>query len=406
MTPEQVGEAALAALAPLQVSTSLTSLVLDGPERQQGTGGLIPDAAHVQLLGSLPCGLRSLSWSLYEMQDPRQLSFDRLTGLTRLRLAHPQAHVEPLGPAAFTALKHLRQLELDEIWTSDEGLLACKEQLVALKPQVWTDAVSKLTGLRSLSLTSGGDEEMASIVQQLPALQRYKVGVYNWDMEEEEEEEGELPGWDCPCRIQRHVGMTRLQALELWVGDPMVPPPGLLPLAHLKQLRIEMHDMPEQMAVPWAWSLAGLVNLELLGIPAVLTACWHPWLTTLTRLVVLEVGAVTKLQRYQFVEQPFAVPSAAAHIAGLLETGTGASSCSSSNNNSSAGGPLRRAEQVRVVCFNGKEASRLHRPVMAAVPVLPPGKHLFLGSWKQLQECGVELWPAPVAARLQQLSIV
>jgi hypothetical protein len=42
----------------------------------------------------------------------------------------------------------------------------------------------------------------------------------------------------------------------------------------------------------------------------------------------------------------------------------------------------------------------------AAVPVLGPNKHLFRGSWQQLQECGVELWPEPVAARLQQLQLV
>jgi hypothetical protein len=69
-----------------------------------------------------------------------------------------------------------------------------------------------------------------------------------------------------------------------------------------------------------------------------------------------------------------------------------------------------RAEQVRVVCLSFKNsgathhAARLRRALVAAVPVLPPGRHLFRGSWQQLQECGVELWPAPVAARLQQLS--
>jgi hypothetical protein len=64
-------------------------------------------------------------------------------------------------------------------------------------------------------------------------------------------------------------------------------------------------------------------------------------------------------------------------------------------------------ELVRMVCFGAaldiRQAAQLHRAVVAAVPMLPPSKHLFQGSWQQLQECGVELWPEPVAARLQQL---
>lgn len=64
-------------------------------------------------------------------------------------------------------------------------------------------------------------------------------------------------------------------------------------------------------------------------------------------------------------------------------------------------------ELVRMVCFGALwdiwQAVQLHRAVAAAVPVLPPSKHLFLGSWQRLQECGVELWPEAVAARLQQL---
>jgi hypothetical protein len=63
---------------------------------------------------------------------------------------------------------------------------------------------------------------------------------------------------------------------------------------------------------------------------------------------------------------------------------------------------------VRLVCFYdkykcGQQTTHLHRAVVAAVPVLPPGKHLFMGSWKLLRQCGVELWPVPVAARLKQL---
>jgi hypothetical protein len=61
---------------------------------------------------------------------------------------------------------------------------------------------------------------------------------------------------------------------------------------------------------------------------------------------------------------------------------------------------------VLLVCFYAncnRDVAQLHHAVVAAVPALPPGKHLFPSSWRYLQEIGVELWPAPVAARLRQL---
>jgi hypothetical protein len=407
---EGVGQAALAVLAPLQHSTALTSLVLDGPWDQERREGRIPDADHVQLLNNLPRGLRSLSWRMYDLQDPQQLSFDSLTGLTALRLAHSMAHDEALGPGAFTALKQLRRLDLDEIWVSDEGYEACKEQLVVCTPQIWTDAISKLTQLRSFSLNGPPNEDMFAIIQQLPALQHLKVRVENEDDED-------LPGWDAPCGLQQPAGMTQLRALTLELDAPQVPPPGLLPLGHLKQLRIEMFEVPAVHAVPWAWALAGLVNLELLTIPADLTACWHPWLTGLTRLALLEVGALTEYNKtlWRTVQLGFDVPSVATHISRLLESGTGSSSSgrsssgngsgssgSSSSGGTSAGVPGTTG-RVLMVCLDVDKSAKLYSAVAAAVPVLPPGKHLFRGSWELLQECGVELWPAPVAARLQQL---
>jgi hypothetical protein len=100
----------------------------------------------------------------------------------------------------------------------------------------------------------------------------------------------------------------------------------------------------------------------------------------------------------------FDLAPAISHLIGLLTAGSrhmhsGASS-------SSQPGEQLQPDRVQVVCWNGShntpQAALLRNAVSALAP-LPPNKHVFRGSWQQLQECGLELWPAPVAARLQQL---
>jgi hypothetical protein len=201
--------------------------------------------------------------------------------------------------------------------------------------------------------------------------------------------------------------MSRLERLALRCADPKALPLGLCGLGQLKQLQLSFDaclEVQTAQLVSWAVALAGLVNLEVLTVPGMLTDCWKPWLTGLTRLVVLEVTHIGDV---------LDIPAAAAHINKLLAPSASSSSSRSprSSSSSSSTQPCvqQHSGQVRVVCINtvseehAKLAEQLHKALVAALPVLPPGRHLFRGSWQQLQECGVELWPAPVAARLQQL---
>jgi hypothetical protein len=167
-----------------------------------------------------------------------------------------------------------------------------------------------------------------------------------------------------------------------------------------------MDKMDPSIALSWVAVLPGLVNLQLLAVPAALTACWHPWLTGLTKLEVLRLGQMTVSSRDLFA---FNMGSAAAHVGKALASYAGSSSSHSSRD------PAEERQQVgqlQVLCIDGytsdctqwrEAAEQLYAAVVAAVPTWPPGVHLFKGSWGELQECGLELWPAPVAARLQQL---
>jgi hypothetical protein len=381
---------------PLQQCTSLTSLVLDGPTRR----GNVPvdAAAQAQLASGLPTSLRSLTWNL-EVEGPVQLSFGHLTALTHLHLKGDnmvilQDLVEDVASTlldnAFTGLHQLRQLVLHQAPISDEGLLVCKEHLVALAPAHTTHVLAQLTRLQSLRVDMG--VSVQELLVEAPQLQELHVQL----------DGGEDPpevAWATPWVLQQYSGLTGLQRLSLSVADTQTAPLGLCALTQLKQLAIideEPGRKPETCAA-WAMAVAGLVNLEVLSVPAALTASWHPWLTGLTRLVVLEVCSGD--------HTPAEVASAASHIGRLL-----AADVSNSGTSSSTAGLSRQMERVRMVCFNVitsvQPAVQLHRAVAAAVPVLPRNKHLFRGSWQQLQECGVELWPEPVAARLQQLQLV
>jgi hypothetical protein len=100
--------------------------------------------------------------------------------------------------------------------------------------------------------------------------------------------------------------------------------------------------------------------------------------------------------------------SAASHIKSLLAGDVDNNSRSSSSSSSSVAVSPQQVERVLMVCFrrhaeDQQHDVQLYQAVAAAVPVLPPNRHLFRGSWQELKTAGVELWPAPVAARLQQL---
>jgi hypothetical protein len=363
--------------------------------------------AHAQLLAGLPPTLRSLSWVWRDLKDPRQLSFSHLTGLTRLRLSNRDwkgrnSMRANMPDDAFTALTQLRRLELLEVPISDQGLLATKEQLVGLELKSHNTVLGSLSRLQSLSLS--GDVADRDL-QHAPAVTHLSVALQGVECGEDGDED-ELPSaeWSTPWPLKQYNSLRDLEALDLrYTWPPQAAPLGLLALTQLKQLTVgfEIEATEETAArVSWAAALAGLVNLEVLRLPVEMVDCWHHWLTALTRLVVLDVWDERCMSD---------VPAAAAHISQLLVPAPNGSGGGSSSSSTSAG-MQPAAGQVRVVCLeqvcsSGAKASGacLHRALVAAVPVLPPHMHLFRGSWQQLQECGVELWPAPVAARLQQL---
>jgi hypothetical protein len=383
-------QATAASLGPLQQRTSLTSLVLQGPN----FCGVpeVTDTGH-ELLEQLPTTLRSLTWQL-EVGDPRQLAFGHLTGLTHLALTSQQDNVQSSLPdGALSALGQLRQLVLQGHPVSDEVLVRRKEQLVGLGPARMTRVLPQLTRLRALRLDMDLQFGLPvqELLQQAPQLKELCVTL----------PDGYGPptaAWDVPWVLRHYPGLTGLQRLCLAVTGTQAAAPGLCALTQLKHLMLscEVHDMRPMTCLSWVMGLAGLVNLEVLSVPAVLTACWHPWLTGLTRLVVLEVCSTP---------QNIDTAAAATHMRQLLATGG-----QHSSSRDGAGFSLQVC-QVRVVCFTysidyHEKAVKLQRAVAAAVPVLPPNRHLFRGSWQQLQDCGVELWTAPVAARLQQLQLV
>jgi hypothetical protein len=417
---EEVDAAVVSALGPLQASTSLTSLELEG---------LFYGQVHEQLLPKVPQTLRHLSWGLPVIMEVDQMSFDHLTGLTSLRLYNPQK-LDIFGDLrndTFTSLRQLRRLVLDNFPMSDTGLLACKEQLVGLSSsgRRIPDVLSQLSRLEALGLSDSSPQQTKEALQQAPQLKRLSVQL-----------EGALLGDIADCAsygVSQHLSrLTRVEGLHLVlmcsnVRRPQAPPVGLHSMTHLKQLSLGfgaegmstgiLGPNDRFPAVAWAQAVAGLVNLEVLQVPAVCTAHGPPcWLTGLTRLVLLEVQCRADM----------IVGCPAAHISQYLVPSAGgtalpATSSASSSAASSDGGSSRsrssscdvglhkQAVQAKVVCVEGfighpeAAAVELYRAVMAAVPLLPPHHHLFLGSWQRLQDCGVQLWPAPVAARLQQL---
>jgi hypothetical protein len=384
---ETVDQAVVAALAPLQHSTSLTSLALRGPSCQSH----ILDEVYAQLLSGLPPTLRSLEWREMELDDPQGLSFDHLTGLTRLCLgstAEGDDMDADLPGVSFTALRQPRQLELQGDWVSDQTLLAHQEQLVGLELGQVSPVLPQLTHLQRLRLTQHPEDDYQpppkELLEGAPPLRELNLFWGHGDS-----------NWSIRWPLQQYEGLTGLEALGVDVvcyGLPPAAPLGMLGLTQLKQLSLSFcYCAPDKTPLAsWACVLAGLVNLELLTVPGMLTDCCHPWLIGLTRLAVLEVSNIEGVDD---------IPAAAAHISQLLAPTPGSSTTAK----------MRGATgQVRVVCIAGGRrdvggAAQLHKALVAAVPVLPPNMHLFRGTWQQLQECGVELWPAPVAERLQQL---
>jgi hypothetical protein len=390
-----LADAAAATLAPLQHSTSLTSLVLDGPWLPGHNS--LSQAAHVRLLESLPCGLRSLSWTPCQLNDPGGLSFDHLSALTHLSLYDVGRHVSSaslIPDGAFTGLPQLQQLQLLGARVSDQLLVAHKEQLVGLAARDTPGVLGQLIHLKALNL--GPQAATQELLQQAPRVQELSLQLPDdpslWD-----------EGWSTPWVLQHYPGLTGLQRLSLTVGTNSPAPQGLWDLTQLKQLAISTcapgHNPPalrQQACTLWATGLPLLTNLEVLIVPAGLTTGCCFWLTALTRLVVLEVcGFVAKE----------AMPRAANHISRLVALDPAKSSSSGTGSGGRAG-VHTQAARVQVVCFSPAgcvEPMQLQQAVRAAMPVLSPGKHLFRGSWEVLQQCGVKLWPEPVATRLQQL---
>jgi hypothetical protein len=407
-------EATVAALAPLQHSTSLTSLVLDGPSTGEYDAQL--DAVYTQLLANLPCRLRSLTWYLRELDTPGVLSFGHLSALTYLKLDgyqelfSPYMQQGPFPDGTFTGLQQLRKLELDSIPVSDELLLQHKEQLVGFTPAAGgVEVPAVLDQLKQLQVFSMGppSEPVALLWQQLQQLQEIGL-VLPYQPNPEEGEEAR------PGVLQHCSKLPKLRRLALNLSPSQPVPLELSALTQLTQLVVGCAAirLSKQTSGPsWAQAVAGLANLEVLHLLAEFAACGAPWLTRLTRLVVLEVNCSSSVSCGAFDMNAVVVNNSdmaavATHIGPLLAPPEGSSTSTATDSSSRRLEVRTQDKQVLVVCVSQlkrHEAEDLQQALAAAVPVLPPNKHLFRGSWKQLQQCGVELWPAPVAARLRQL---
>jgi hypothetical protein len=392
---EEAEAAALDAVAPLQASTSLTSLVMEGPDKASA-------AAQQQLLANLPSSLQKLGWTSFPM-DPQPPSLDCLTGLTSLRLTNGQTVMQSeLGDSAFTALTGLKQLVLEGVPISTGGLLACKEQLVTYSPLTTTQVLNKLTRLQMLGVAAGNAPQMQQLLQQAPPVQALQVQLQYSPLTSAQE------GSSTTGVLQHYRWLTGLQRLGLRVQGPQAAPAELGSLTQLQRLTLNMEVTP-MVNASWTQALAGLVNLEVLQVPDVLTACGGQWLTGLTRLAFLEVKPLPSQHLYFMT-------AAAAHIGRFVMLGardrssTTLAACSScqrtTNSSTSNGSGIGHSRHTKLVCFAACDSfsdAELYRAVVEAVPVVPPGVHLFLGSWRQLRQCGAEMWPAPVAARLQQV---
>jgi hypothetical protein len=225
-------EAAAGALGPLQHSTNLTSLVLDGPKWVGGSEAA--DAAHVQLLASLPPSLRSLRWTLHKLECPAEVSFRHLTGLAHLCLVNEGPDMDDdFSGDAFTGLQHLCKLELllDD-FLDDDDLLAVQQQLVGLAPgDAGTEVLAQLTHLQSLDLR--GTSNVRELLQQAPQLQQLSVAL-------EVDRPGDLQGWSAPWVLRHYSSATSLQRLELDVFARQAAPLELCALRQLKQLTINI----------------------------------------------------------------------------------------------------------------------------------------------------------------------
>jgi hypothetical protein len=214
ISPEATGMAAVAALGPLQHSTTLTSLVLGGPLSRHK---IFTDEVYAQVLAGLPPTLRSLDWRDIDLHDPRGLSFDHLTGLTRLSLNTWDWNGlgADIPGDAFTALTQLRRLELYGVNMSDQGLLPHKERLVGLGlgRRDLTDAsnvLPQLTHLQALVLTAC--KHVEDLLPQAPDLRELKVFLQWEDSEEWRELNRE---WDdSRRRRRRRRGRRRKERME------------------------------------------------------------------------------------------------------------------------------------------------------------------------------------------------
>jgi hypothetical protein len=129
---EAVTAACVAALSPLQHSTSLTSLVLVGPCCKDVNE--LSAALHQQLLAGLPAGLRRLTWRLQDRTLVGGWSLNHLPALERFTL---QGLRHPIPAGALTSLPKQCQLALYDVPANHDTLLDTKEQLVALGLDQW-----------------------------------------------------------------------------------------------------------------------------------------------------------------------------------------------------------------------------------------------------------------------------
>jgi hypothetical protein len=396
--------AVLAAVAPLRHSTALTDLELS------------VDTQRASVLAALPSSLRSLSWTNLHLVQLDPMSFDHLVNLEELWLtvaAEDEAARLPVNP--LTSLQQLQTLRvLDFPWPVGSAAQHAA-QLVCWRPdpheadnqrQLLAD-LEQLTNLRGFDAEALTPGEVVPVLATATQLTQLYLHFHGGDAGDE------AAAVDAPRRVlEQALGqLPGLQLLLLRVdkeyGTSMAP--QLQFFTALRELTLEL----EAPSPEWAAPLTALVNLELLGIPLQLAAVPTPWLTALTKLLVLELAVGLDTQQGDLT-------AAAAQVGQLVLAtaaaggGQGDGDSMSGSGVDAGGGAVEASTGLQVVCLHeefsgsimvagGQQPLQQLQGLLQGVVPAASMPHFFQGTANDLLNFGAEMWPQPLARRLQQL---
>jgi hypothetical protein len=418
--------AACAALAPLRHLTALTSLHLETQYEVDEWGERDSGGLAAEQLACLPDSLVRLDFYPSLGTYGHKLAFDRLTALTTLRVGTFPGWVDDLPQQeGFTQLHQLRSLALDGFCGEAEWLQEHCEVLQYYRPGVYADgleeALSQLVNLRSLDLREfpglGIEQTLEGYIRAAaPHLTQLRLALPSTPAPPPAEPAAAERAWwwrEDAMELLVLAGMTRLRALHLdaprWCTALPVGLPGMV---HLTRLHIRVDHSPPAVTCAWVCAVQGLVNLQVLTVPAVWASCWHNWLLGLTKLGVLEVWESISVARLD----DHGRDEAAAHLECLAWASLGparnptqghpAAASAAGTTSSSSSSSSRCLGQLQLLCTAARQrhgydpCCEMYRQLKR---LLRQDLALFSGPLKSFLRVGWQLWPAPKAERLQQL---